>query len=56
MCSKNIETEAVSAEIDMNNEWNVNFYQNSFFGIEHSYSSELFEALLKLLFWYYQVL
>ena len=35
-----IETEAVFTIRETNNEWNVDFLQNSHFGIQHKYSSE----------------
>ena len=37
VCSKSIEIETVFTKTEMNNEWNVNFLQNSYLGIQHAY-------------------
>ena len=38
-CSKSIKTEAIFTKIEMNNEWNVNFLQNTYVGMQYTYSS-----------------
>ena len=40
MCSKGFKTEAVFTKTGLNIELNINFLQNSLFGIQHTSSSE----------------
>ena len=40
MCTKNTKTETIFTKTEMNHEWNVNFPQNSHFGLQHIYSRE----------------
>ena len=39
LCFTSIQTEAVFTNTEMNNEWNINFFQNSPLGIQQNYSS-----------------
>ena len=55
--SESIETEAVFIKSEMNNEWNINFLQNSSPGTQHTYSSEFSigwnTSKTPLLTWYF---
>ena len=40
MLKKSFDTKVVSIKIEMSNEWNVGFLQNSPLGIQHTYSTK----------------
>ena len=40
MCSKGVETENLFTKVEMNNDWNINFLQDSPLDIQHTYFSE----------------
>ena len=57
MFSKSIKTdEAAFMNMKMDNGWDINFFQNSFFGSQHPYSSDFSigqsTSEISLLIWY----